>query len=171
VPFHPKEEQGIMANKTQIKGAEPFGKLLSANDYVAAGTIYPGDLVKLKSDGKVEVAAASNASCGVALSYATADQRVLIADDPQQLFVMESDDASIDEQTDLNLNYNITVGTASTLYKRSAMRVDGSTGATDSNLPLKVLRINKSVDNALGDKVDVVCKINNHQLANATEGV
>ena len=161
-----------MANKNQPRGFEPFGRLKSANDYVAGGTVYPGDIVKLNADGKIEAAAAGTAKAlGVALNYAVANGTVLVADSPDQLFVGQADDATIDAQTDFNLNYNLTVTAANTTYKRSQMSVDASTGATDSNLPLRVLRINKAVDNELGDKVDVVCKINNHQLGDATEGV
>lgn len=161
-----------MANKDQSKGFEPFGKLKQANPYQAGGTIYPGDIVKMDANGQVvQAAAGTAAACGVALNYATSGGTVLVADSPDQLFSAQADDATIDAQTDLNLNYNITVGTASTLYKRSAMEVDASTGATDSNLPIRVLRINPAIDNALGDQVDVVCKINNHQLGDATVGV
>jgi hypothetical protein len=161
-----------MANKDQSRGFEPHGRLKHAGDYQAGATIYAGDMVKLKADGTVEPSAAgAAASIGVALNYATSGNTVLVADDPDQEFVGQADDSTIDAQTDINMNYNITVGTASTLFKRSAMEVDASTQATDSNLPLKVLKIKPRIDNALGDQVDVVFKINNHQLSAGTEGV
>lgn len=161
-----------MANKDQSMGFRPHGKLKQANPYQAGGTIYPGDIVKLDANGQcVQAAAGTAKACGVALNYAVSGGTVMVADSPDQLFVGQADDATIDAQTDINLNYNITVGTASTLYKRSAMEVDASTGATDSNLPVRVLRLAPAVDNALGDQADVVVKINNHQLGDATEGI
>jgi hypothetical protein len=161
-----------MANKDQSRGFEPYGRLRKTGTYQAGGTVYPGDMLKLSSGGQVvQCAAGAAASIGVALSYATSGNDVLVADDPDQEFVGQADDATIAAQTNINLNYNITVGTASTIFRRSAMEVDASTGATDSNLPVKVLRINPAVDNALGDQVDVVFKINNHQLSSSTEGV
>lgn len=161
-----------MANKDQNTGFRPFGKVRAANPYLTGGIVYPGDLVKLDSNGAVVVCAAGNASAlGVALSYAASAGTVLVADDPAQLFVCQVDDATVDAQTDINLNYNITVGTASTLYKRSACEIDGNTGVTDSDMPIKILRISPAIDNALGDQVDVVCKINNHALGNITLGV
>lgn len=160
-----------MANKDQSRGFEPWGELLRANEYVTSAIVYPGDMVKMGNDGKVAPCAASDSSVGVALCYAASGANVLIADDPQQLFIGQADDATIDAQTDLGLNYNITVGTASTLYKRSAMEVDASTQATDSTLPLRVIRINRAIDNALGDQVDVVVQINKHQLAANSEGL
>ena len=162
-----------MANKDQPKGFEPFGRVLRVNEYDAGAIIYPGDLVKLKADGTVEPAAASNAVCGVALSYAASGAKVLVADDPNQLIKGQVNGSSIDAATDLNLNYNISVGTASTLYKRSAMEIDHTSGATTSTLPLKVIQVYKETDNALGADVDVVCIINNHQFKGGTgaEGV
>jgi hypothetical protein len=161
-----------MANKDQNQGLSPVGKLISANEYEAGSTIYPGDLVKIANDGQCDPCAASEAAIGVALTYASgAGQKVMVADSPDQRFLIQADDATIAAQTNLALNYNITVGTASTLYKRSAMQLDSSTGATDSILPLRALNIGQAVDNAFGSKVDVIVKINNHSLGNKIEGV
>ena len=161
-----------MANKDQIVGLKPVGKIISANEYEAGSVVYPGDLVKIANDGQVDPCAASEAAIGVALTYASgAGVKVMVSDSPEQRYSIQADDATIAAQTNLALNYNITVGTASTLYKRSAMQLDSSTGATDSILPLRALAIDKSVDNAFGNKVDVIVKINNHSLGNKIEGV
>lgn len=157
-----------MANKDQVKGFEPSGKVLSANVYQAGGTIYQGDLVKFSSGGQVVQAAASDACCGVALSYSTSGNDVLVADDPNQLFIGQCDDATIDAQTDINLNYDFVVAAANTTYRTSGMEVDSSTQAATATLPLKVLKIVPRADNALGANVDVICKINNHQLGSHT---
>ena len=161
-----------MANKDQNQGLSPVGKIISANEYEAGSTIYPGDLVKIASDGQCDPGAAGDAAIGVALTYASAaGQKVMVADSPDQRFLIQADDATIAAQTNLALNYNVTVGTASTLYKRSAMQLDSSTGATDSILNLRALNIGQAVDNAFGSKVDVIVKINNHSLGNKIEGV
>lgn len=162
-----------MANADIIDGFKPYGKCLRENPYQAGGTVYKGDLVKQKSDGTVERAAASNAVIGVCMSDGVSGDTVMIADDPNQLLIGQTDDSTVDAQTDIGLNYNITVGTASTRYKRSAMEIDASTQATDSTLPLRLLRIVPAPDNALGDAVKCIVSINNHQLkgGTGTEGV
>lgn len=153
-----------MANTSIVDGFRPWGRCLRETPYVAGGTIYKGDLVKFKSDGTVEVSAAGAAGClGAAMHYAVSGDTVNVADEPSQQFVAQADD-TIDAQTDFNLNYNITVGTASTKYRRSAMQIDGSTQASDSNLPIKVLRLLPDPQNELAAACKVVCTINNHQL-------
>jgi hypothetical protein len=163
-----------MSNLNQPKGAEPWGNTLRVREYIAAAAIYQGDFVKQDAAGKVAQCAAGDAMIGVALNYASADgEKVLVADHPDQEFVVQADDATIDAQTDLGLNYNIVVASANTTYKRSGMQLDASTQATSSVLPLKCLRIDPKVNNALGNYVDVVVHINNHQLkgGTGTEGV
>jgi hypothetical protein len=160
-----------MANKDQVIGFRPHGKVRSAESYVTSAIVYPGDLVRFGSDGLLAPCAASESACGVALSYAASGGNCLVADDPDQKFIVQSDDSTVDAATDLGLNYNITVATASTLFKRSAMELDGSTGLTDSTLPLRLLGIQRTIDNALGANVDVIVRINNHQLGNVSVGL
>lgn len=159
-----------MANTDMPQGARPKGPV-KANAYQAGGTIAPGDFVKLDANGQVVVASASNALVGVAMSYATSGQDVLVADDPDQRFIVQSDDGTIDAQTDINLNYNITATTLSTTYKVSRHELDGNTGATDSTLPLRLLKVYPEVNNALGTNVECEVVINNHQLGKTSEGV
>jgi hypothetical protein len=160
-----------MPNKDMVKGAEPVGRVERAEVYVAQSVIYKGDFVKKNAAGTVERAAASDALVGVALSNAAAAEEVLVADHPEQLFMIQSDSADIDAQADIGLNYNVVVATANTTYKRSGMELDGSTGATDSTLPLRLVRIAKDADNELGANVKCIVKINRHQNSTAVEGV
>lgn len=161
-----------MPNKNQPIGFEPFGEVLRASEYTAASAIYPGDLVTKDAAGKVAVAAATNAALGVALSYAAADgAKVLVADHPNQRYVVQADDATIDAQTDIGLNADIVAGSPNTLYKRSGMQLDASTVAVTQALVIKIHEVAKRIDNELGDKVDVVVSINQHQLAHNTVGV
>jgi hypothetical protein len=152
-----------MANKDQVKGFQPFGPVLRAQSYLAGGTVYEGDLVKQGGAGDVVAGTAGAAAIGVALNYATSGQQVLVADHPDQMFVGQVDDSSVDAQTDLGLNYSLVAGSANTTYRTSGMEIDGDTQHTNV-LELKVLRILPAADNALGANVKCVCKINIHQL-------
>lgn len=152
-----------MANKDQPKGFEPYGKLLRAQSYLAGGTIYQGDLVKQGGSGDVIAGTAGAAAIGVALNYAVSGGQVLVADHPDQMFVGQADDATIDAQTDLGLNYSIVAGSPNTTFRTSGMEIDGDTQHTNV-LELKVIGILPAVDNALGANVKCVCKINIHQL-------
>lgn len=159
-----------MANKDMVKGAEPFGRIYEARVYEADGTVYQGDFLKLHADGTVEQAAAGNACVGVAAHYATAGQDVLVYDHPDQLFQIQSDDATAPaDVSGVGLNYDIIVASANTTYRRSGMELDGSTGATNTaTFPLRLMQLNRRVDNAYGANALCVVRINNHQNGPAT---
>jgi hypothetical protein len=157
-----------MANLDQPVGFQPYGTVLRMQPYVAGGTVYPGDAVKYDSAGKVVVAAASDALCGVANNYVTTGQTVYVYDHPDQLFVGQGDDNTVDAQTDINLNYDILATSGNTTYKTSQMEIDASTQNTTATLPLKVLALEPRSNNALGTNARLVFKINNHQLSAGT---
>jgi len=160
-----------MANKDQIVGFRPHGKARSAQSYTTSAVVYPGDAVKMDNAGLVTPSGAGDTIFGVALSYAASGGTCLVCDDPDQQYIVQADDGTVATQAAVGLNYNITVGTASTLYKRSAMELDASTGATDSTLPLRLLAVQRGIDNALGANVDLIVKINKQQLAPGSEGL
>lgn len=161
-----------MANKDQPQGLVPFGKVLSSKVYEAGSTVYPGDIVKMANDGQVDTCAAgAGVACGVALSYATVGNAVLVADSPDQKFIVQADDGTVSAQTNIGLNYDITVSTADTLYRMSRIELDASSGVTNSNLLLRALALEGSIDNTFGVNCDLIVKINNHQLGNASEGL
>lgn len=160
-----------MANKDIVAGARPYGRIYAMNTYKAESAVYKGDFVKKNGAGTVERAAATNPVVGVAMSNAEAGEQVLVADHPDQLFVVQSDDNSIDAQTDIGLNYDIVVGSANTTYKRSGMELDGNTGGTTDTLVLRLLAIEPAVDNALGANVKCIVKINRHQNDGPVAGV
>jgi hypothetical protein len=161
-----------MANADKPVGAVPYGKTCSLQRYVAGGTIYPGDFVKIGNDGKVVVASASNALLGVAASYAVASGDVMVYDDPEQKFVIQSDDATEPAaQTAVGLNFNIVATAGDSSYKASRMELDGNTGATSSVLPLRLIELAIAPDNAFGAQAKCVVKINNHQLGVKIEGL
>lgn len=158
-----------MANKDRPRGFKPTGVLLRATEYTASAAIYPGDPVALAASGKVARSAGS-ALIGVALGYAAADgDKILVADHPDQQFVAQSDSALADISV-VGGNYDITLGTANTAYKVSTAEIDGDTAdaATEATNAIKILALSPEVGNDWGADCDVICKINNHQLAGGT---
>jgi len=161
-----------MANVDRPAGAAPFGEPLRANSHQSGGVVYPGDLVKMNSSGQVVVAAANDALLGAAVGYASASgQDILVADHPDQQFVIQADDSDIDAQTDVGQNADILATAGSSAYKLSRMELDSSTIASDSTLPLRILGVEAAVDNAFGANVKCIVRINKHQLAPNSQGV
>ena len=167
-----------MANVDLPRGFRCYGDIKSTNVYSAGGTIYPGDAVKFSggtsstSIRKAEVVAgtAGGALCGVALNYATAGQKVLVADDPSQLFIGQADESDFDNAVDLGLNASILATAGNSTYKVSRMEIDSSTLATTAALELKVVGVIERQDgkNEYGANVELIFKINNHQLGSST---
>jgi hypothetical protein len=158
-----------MANRDEVTGFRPYGPALRLRPYVASGVIYPGDGVKQEAGGRVAAATAGAAMCGVAAEYASgAGVTILVYDHPDQEFVGQVAADEVNEQTDLGLNCSIIAGTPNTTYRRSGMEIDGSTLATTATLECKILRLEPSVDNALGANAKVIFQINNHQRGSHT---
>jgi hypothetical protein len=161
-----------MANKDRPAGFSVYGPTRSENEYEAGGIIYPGDAVWFESDGQVDAVAAGEQPFGVATSYASgAGETVNVADDPNQEYTVQADGSDINVQTDIGLNYNIVATTGDTTYRLSRQELDSSTGATDSNLPLRLVRIEKSIDNAFGAQVECIVTLNDTQKRGGVEGV
>lgn len=161
-----------MANPDRPNGAVPFGEPLRLNSYVAGAAVYPGDFVKLDSSGRIVVGAATDALIGVAIDYASAAAAsVLVADHPDQQFVVQADETEIDAQTDVGQNADILATAANTTYKVSRMELDSSTIASDSTLALRILGVEAAVDNAFGAQAKCIVRINKHQLASNSQGV
>lgn len=158
-----------MANRDEPQGFRPKGEPKRLNKYVAAGVVYPGDAVSQEAAGRMVAASATSALAGVAASYASgAGQDVEVWDDPEQLYIVQADEADVDAQTDIGLNYDLLATAGDATYRVSRQELDSSTGATTATLPLKLLGIEERPNNALGAQVDCIVKINNHQLAGGT---
>jgi len=155
-----------MANKDQAVGLKPHGRVLRQRPYVAGSAVYQGDAVALAADGQVDPAS-SGALIGVALSNAAAGEKVIVADEPNQLFEVQADEAIA--LADVGLNADLQGHAApSTAYKRSGMELDSSTKAVDSTLVVQILGIVEQADNeANAVNNDVIVRINVHQLNNA----
>ena len=151
-----------MANKNQAIGLRPHGELIRIRKYIASAAVYPGDPVSLATAGKV-APSVTVPLVGVAISYASGDgQEVMIADHPDQMFEIQSN--GILAQADIQGNFDLSLGTASTLYKRSACVLDAATADnTVATLAVKLLAIGDEVTQEEGaTNVDVIVKINNH---------
>lgn len=160
-----------MANADKPRGLRPAERVMRQTPYVADGTIYPGDAVKIEDDGKVVSASASDALLGVAVNYATAGDKIMVLDDPDQKFVVQADDGTALAQTGIGLNYNIVATSGNSSYRQSRMELDSDSGATTSTLPLRLLGFDASIDNAAGEFAECVVVINNHQLRKASAGL
>lgn len=151
-----------MANKNQAIGLRPHGELIRARKYIAGSTVYPGDPVSIATDGKVDPSV-TVPLVGVALSYASGDGvEVMVADHPDQMFEIQANGAI--SQSDIQGNFDLSLGTASTLYKRSACVMDAATADnTVATLAVKLLAIGDEITQEGGaTNVDVIVKINNH---------
>lgn len=128
------------------------------------------DLLERRSDGFIHPAQASSVTIiGVAAASIPANTggEVPVYDDPCLIFEAQTDDATVDAQTDLDLNYDIVASTPDSITGRSTMEIDGSTQAATATLPIKILRVLNVISqagNALGANVAVECIINNHLL-------
>lgn len=158
-----------MANADRPLGAIPVKGICAPNAYQAGGSIKQGDFVMKKNDGTVVVATATSALIGVAAANASSGQDVLVYDNPEQRFKIQSDSADIDAQTDILLNYDIVATAADSTFNVSRHELDGDSGATTATLPLKLLAVEDRPDNELASaNVDCIVKINNHQLGSHT---
>lgn len=155
-----------MANVSRAHGFQPYEEILRESPYVAGGTIYPGDIVRMNSSGTVQAASAdTSANLGVSAQYATSGQECKVWDHPDQKYECQADDGGSVSiaQTNAGLNYQAVVTTGSTAFKQSRQELDASTGATDSNLPLRMLAISPAQNNAAGVNAKVIVVLNNNQ--------
>jgi len=167
-----------MANTDAPRGFRPYGQLLHVGIYVASGTIYPGDMVKQEAGAsnttqlrtRVAVGANGDALIGCALNYATVGQMIRVADDPMQLFSGQGDGADYDENADLGTNAGLLATAGDSTYKVSRQEIKTSDINTTATLSLKILGVVPRQDgkNAFGAFVELICKINNHQLGSHT---
>ena len=161
-----------MANTDRPRGFAPHGALRRITEYTAGASCAVGDAVLMQADGKVDPVATggsahTGAVTGIAMDAAASDgDTIRVADDPDQKYVIQADDAGVAAQADIGRNYSI-LGT-NPVGTESRQEVDASTGATTATLPLKVLAVSSEEGNAFGAQADVIVKINNHQLDGGT---
>lgn len=159
-----------MANADKPNGFTPYGEELRQRPYTAGGTIYPGDAVKLTSNGNVTAAAAGDELLGVAVGYATSGNEVSVWDHPDQLFVAQASGNQIDALTDIGNVCDILATAGDATYRQSRMEVDSSTLAT-STAQLQILGIERRVNNAYGANTVAIVRINEHAFGEGYDGV
>jgi hypothetical protein len=160
---------------------------------VASGygtAIFYGDFVKLVNTGTVEKDTGTTTLTPVGVfvgcaftspttdeltfsqtfpaSTAASDIVAYVVDDPNVLMRMQSDEAIA--QTGLGNNVAVVQTAGSTSIGRSKNAVDGSSIATTSTLPLRIIDFVDGPTSAVGDAfTDVIVKFNaGHQYSNTT---
>ena len=88
-----------------------------------------------------------------------------VLDDPNQLFIIQSDEDIV--QADFGKNADVVVGSGSTTTGLSAMELDSSDIGTGAAKNLKLIGIYDTPGNALGNFCQVVVKINEHLYGSA----
>lgn len=153
-----------MANADRPTGFRPYGPVRMRKKFVAGAAVYPGDMVKLSADGKVDPVSAGNDIFGCALSYASGDgEDVLLSIHPDQLYIGQADGSDIDAQTDIGNLFDVLATAGNSTYKQSRQEVDSSTAST-SDGQLALLDVVSKPGNAFGEFAEVVVKINEHQI-------
>jgi hypothetical protein len=159
-----------------------------------SGNIFEGAVVKLGSDGYVVVAGDSDTQIlGVAggieytaadgkptfsnyfptttATQGSADIKIRVYDDPNQLFLIQADGAS--GQTSIGMNADVVGnGNGSTVNGISSGELDSSTLNT-SDLMLRVVGVDTDPDNEdlTSDHANLIIKINDHFYAPNSAGV
>jgi hypothetical protein len=174
-----------LGNLSATGSQKQFGYQIADNQ---AGAIFQGDLVTLKNGFILQFDPSSHtAAVGVfngvfytdpttgkptfknfypgSVNITTGTIQADVLDDPNQLFVIQSDEDIV--QADFGKNADVTVGTGSTTTGVSAMELDSSTIATTAALNLKLVGIYDTPGNALGNFCEVVVKINEHLYGSA----
>lgn len=102
-------------------------------------------------------------------STAASDIYAFVADDPNTVFQLQSDEAVA--QSKLGLNFALVQGSGSTTTGQSAVALDGSTLATTNTLPMRVIGFQIGPNSAIGDTyTDCLVTYNAgfHAYSNAT---
>lgn len=154
--------------------------------------IFHGDFVKLVAAGTVEkdTGTATLTPVGIFMgcsytdpntnqktfaqqwtaSLAASDAVAYVIDDPDVLFMMQSDEAIA--QAALGANFAVVQTAGSTAIGKSKNAVDGSSVATTNTLPLRLVDFVDGPDSVVGDDyTDVICKFNAGHQYNNTTGV
>ena len=189
-----------MANIDQAFGLRPIAKVGSApggttgtTKYsIASGAsgLFTGDPVKQGNDGNIVIATAGDAIRGVFMgcfytdpstskptfrnffpaSTSPGDAIAFVADDPNQLFIIQQDSVANNiVAADRNLNADFVTATGSTVTGMSKTEVDSSSKNTTAGLNLRIIDFYDTPSNdATANNSILVVKINNHQLGSHT---
>jgi hypothetical protein len=160
----------------------PYGNVRSRL-YYCDGTqntlnIFIGDAVRLDTTGTVlrATSGAGNYVMGAVvgvydsnkspIAYLTSSTAgyVLVADDPNQQFLIQEDGDSSDLSTaDIGGNVDLITAAGSTFRNRSGDQIDSSSVTTSTNAQLRIIDMQRVSGNAAGDYCKWIVKINYHQ--------
>lgn len=101
------------------------------------------------------------------------DRIILVADDPNLVFIGQIDTAGTDwAATDVGAYANMLVGTGSTATGMSGWTLDTTDGPdpADPSNQLLIVRLHDRPDNEIGEYAVWEVMINNHALANVADG-
>lgn len=161
-----------MPNVDNPNGLVPYKEVRRINYYnkdASANALWANHPVIMESDGNVAPATSgTNKILGVAAAYsasATAEM-VPVYDDPEQLFIVQSDGSNA--QTAIGNNASLLITAGSTTKPYSKVELDASSVATTNNLVKILERLLPAERNAFGSWVRLVVKINKHELATGT---
>jgi hypothetical protein len=162
-----------MADNTNAPfGFIPANPIRGSHWYVAGATaaaIYPGDVVAVRADGKIGVAAAAGTQLmGVAASYKSATySTILIWDDPDQQFLCMDDGSGTTAigtvRIGLNSDIVATVGNGTVLKSRQTFDRNPAGTATAQ---LRLLGV--TANQATGKYQVIRVAINEHFLKKST---
>lgn len=154
-----------------------------------ATSIFTGDPVTVLSDGTIGIAVAGAAILGVfqGVKYVATTGAVnnsaywpastsaltgttpqaLIVDDPNILYTIQETNGSSAAGTpfalaDINLNANFAVGTGTTATGLSTTSINNTTENTTATLNLKIIALDPTPGNAVGNFANWLVAINNH---------
>lgn len=105
-------------------------------------------------------------STGAPVGYLTSSTEgyVLVADDPDQLFLIQEDgDTSDLATTNVGGNVDLITAAGSTFRNRSGDQADSSSATTSTNAQLRIIAKLDRVNNDVGDYCKWIVKINYHQ--------
>ncbi len=176
-----------MANINAPFGMMPLQPVLHTEEYRLypsnATAIFLGDPIAKRADGTLDLPTAGNNnpfcgsvesifdSNGVPVNYAPIGTglalTVVVADDPNQLFMMQDDGdttqlALVDEGANVEM---VATSSGNTATGRSGWEIDSSSSGADANGQLRLIRLYRGVNNAIGANAIWICRINVHQNA------
>jgi len=149
----------VIRSKNGGPGGVEYFDLASTNTAIGVG-----DILERRADGFVwQAVASSRQIVGIAQEAKAANVGGTIAVHPANnvVFQMQVDDATVNAQTDIGLNYDFIAGAP--VNGRSVYEIDGSTQATTATLPILIERVSdvqSEEGNALGANVLVDCVFN-----------
>lgn len=171
-----------MANTDTPRGFWPLRHLsggeirLTKYTLTTGSTAYRGDLLKIVAAGTVEPGAADigTAAIGVAAHYADDSDSdggvaILVYDDPNIVFGVQSDSGTATTAADIGATANHAAGSGNATTGISGHELDSSD--IGSGAQLKILGLIPTPDNAWGEHSNLAVIFNEHHYKAAVAGV